>query len=167
MVSDSSLKGFGAWAGKDFLYGTWEKKSFTKTPCDHRAYPPLLDRLDVHKDNINVYELWPVVVGLKRWSSFYINKKVNIITDNMQVLAMINTGRSHNALCMEWVRELYWISFIYNIDMYATYIRSEDNVLADQLSRLLYKGYVDKCNKTLYQNNMCCIYLQKPTTRSC
>ena len=41
-----------------------------------------------------MYELWPVVVGLKRWAAKYMNSKVNIVTDNMQVLAMINTGRS-------------------------------------------------------------------------
>ena len=161
IVSDSSLKGFGAWAGTDFLYGIWEKDFFPKSICSHRIMPPLYDKLYVHKDNINVYELWPVVQGIKRWGFSYSNGKIHIITDNMQVLAMINTGRSKNHLCMEWLRELFWYCFIYNVELYATYIKSEDNILADQLSRLPYKGYMDKCNISLLENNMCCVSLQE------
>ena len=74
----------------------------------------------------------------------------------MQVLAMINTGRSKNKLCMSWLRELFWVCFIHNIDLFATYIKSEDNVLADHLSRLPYKGYVAKCIQSLQDYNMCC-----------
>ena len=31
-----------------------------------------------------------------------------------------------------------------------------DNVLADQLSRVAYKGVQDKCIETLRENSMCC-----------
>ena len=146
---------------KRVTYGIWKKDFFAATKCNHRVLPPLLDRLDVHKDNINVYELWPVVTGLKRWGEKYKNSRIHFITDNMQVLANINTGRSKNHLSMEWLREIFWLCFIYNIDIFATYIRSEDNVLADQLSRLPYKGYISLCNNTLSMNNMCCVSLQE------
>ena len=72
----------------------------------------------------------------------------------MQVLAMVNTGRSKNKLCMDWLRELFWTCFIFNIELHATYIRSKDNVLADDLSRLPYKGVVDRCSKNLVAYNM-------------
>lgn len=156
MVSDASKRGFGAWCGSDYFYGCWEGYSAGLKHNVHSEPAPEMDNIKVHEGNINVYELWPVLVGLKRWAHLYVNSKVHIITDNMQVLAMVNTGRSKNKLCMSWLRELYWTCFIHNIELHATYIRSEDNILADQLSRLPYKGYLNKCITTLSSNNMCC-----------
>ena len=98
-----------------------------------------MDNIRVHKKNINVYELWPVVVGL-------------------QVLAMVNTGRSKNKLCMEWLRELYWTCFIHNIELHASYINTKDNVLADHLSRLPYRGVPGKCESYLLDTNMPSLY---------
>ena len=43
-MSDSSLRGFGAWAGSDFLYGFWEKDFFLKSECSHRIRTDLGDR---------------------------------------------------------------------------------------------------------------------------
>ena len=157
MVSDASIKGFGAWCGKDYFYGSWvNDEAFFEKGCGHQVEPPVYDNLHVHDRNINVYELYPVLVGIKRWAKTYANTRVNCITDNMQVLAMLNSGRSKNKLCMEWLREIFWICFIHNIEIYSTYIKSEDNVLADQLSRLQYKGFPEKCQNTLIENEMCC-----------
>ena len=156
MYSDSSFRGFGAWLGKDYVYGFWDTaESLPDFPqgCSHMADPP--HDLPA-KPNINVYELWPLVVGLKRWGSFFRNSRLRFITDNMQVLAMVNTGRSSNTTCMSWLREMFWLCFLLNIDIWATYIPSADNVLADALSRVLYPGVASKCLSLLDTNNMCC-----------
>ena len=156
ITSDSSFKGFGAWAGHDWIAGLWEP---TDTPesfafgCSHLSPPPTFD---VVNRNINVCELWPVVAGLHRWAPYYRNSRIHIVTDNMQVLAMINTGRSANRTCMNWLREIFWICFVNNLDLHATYIASADNVLADALSRLAYPGVAMKCLPILDQYNMCC-----------
>ena len=121
--------------------------------CEHLCLPP---QFDSPPRNINVYELWPVVVGLKRWASHFSNCRMHVITDNMQVLAMLNTGRSCNKLCMSWLRELFWICFIHNTDISASYLRSADNVLADALSRAAYNGMSTKCHSLLDASNMCC-----------
>ena len=44
-----------------------------------------------------------------------------------------------------------WVCFIHNIELFATYINTKDNVLADHLSRLPYKGLVTKCELTCSQ----------------
>ena len=154
MYSDASFMGFGAWLGKDWIFGVWDEPS---TPpidpgCGHLSAPP---EAGVPR-NINVCELWPLVVGLKRWGPHFANFRVHLITDNMQVLAMINTGRSCNRICMSWLRELFWLCFIWNFDIFATYIKSEDNVLADALSRVSYSGVPEKCLNLLQSSNMCC-----------
>ena len=154
MLSDASFMGFGAWLGKDWIFGVWDKT--TPSPidpgCGHQAEPPSAGI----PRNINVCELWPIVVGLKRWGSHFANFNMHLITDNMQVLAMINTGRSCNRTCMSWLREIFWLCFIWNIDVSATYIKSEDNILANALSRLPYTGMATKCSDLLQDSNMCC-----------
>ena len=67
----------------------------------------------------------------------------------MQVLAMLNTGRSSNKTCMTCLREIFWICFVYNMDIHASYIRSADKVLADALSRFSYNGVASKCSSIL------------------
>ena len=156
IVSDSSFHGFGAWAGQDWIAGFWNEETIPQdfqTGCGHLAPPPVFDKAP---KNINVYELWPVVAGLHRWAPAYKNSRLHVITDNMQVLAMLNTGRSINKTCMTWLRELYWICFVNNIDIFATYIKSSDNVLADALSRAAYPGMVTKCSQLLTDSHMCC-----------
>ena len=68
MVSDASKRGFGAWMGDDYFYGFWKpNKSNVRGILDsHREFSPSMDNIHVHEDNINIYELWPVLVGMKR-----------------------------------------------------------------------------------------------------
>ena len=156
IVTDSSFCGFGAWAGLDWLAGFWDQKDIPQgfqEGCGHLVDPPTFDST---QKNINVYELWPVVAGLHRWAPHYRNSCLHVITDNMQVLAMLNTGRSCNKVRMTWLRELFWICFVNNIDIFATYIKSSDNVLADALSRAAYPGVLAKCSQLLTDYNMCC-----------
>ena len=155
MYSDASFMGFGAWLGRDWLFGVWNDADTPRDfdqGCSHLTSAPTAGIAR----NINVCELWPIVVGLKRWGSHFRNFRLHLITDNMQVLAMINTGRSCNRTCMSWLRELFWMCFIWNLDIFATYIRSEDNVLADALSRVSYTGVSTKCTSFRTESNMCC-----------
>ena len=48
---------------------------------------------------------------------------------------MIKIGRSLNIQCMFWIRELFWLSFIYNFHLVASFIASEENVVPELLSR--------------------------------
>ena len=112
MYSDSSFQGFGAWMGLDWFAGCWDISHLPPLfdwGCSHKEDPPLFDTTP---KNINVLELWPVVLGIKRWGHMFRNCYVHVITDNMQVLAMLCTGRSSNKLCMAWLREIFWMCFI-------------------------------------------------------
>ena len=159
LYSDASFLGFGAWMGLGWIYGLWQGSDppdAVYSACNHFQPPPTFD--DPPK-NINVYELWPVVAGIHRWAKFFTNSRIHVITDNMQVLAMLNTGRSCNKTCMRWLRELFWLCFVFNMEVHASYIRSEDNHLADALSRLAYNGVAPKCSALLESSNMCCVHL--------
>lgn len=144
LVSDSSQKGFAAYAGQDCIVGTWDNSFIDVSFCGHVVMAPTLDCYDA--TNINVLELWPVVRGIQRWCGRPImkNKKVECKTDNMQVFYMLKTGRSTNVSCMYWLRELFWICMIYNISLSPSYISTVENVQADLVSRLAYPEYAGR-----------------------
>lgn len=48
--------------------------------------------------NINVLELWPVVVGIYRWGELLRGHELNVVVDNMQVMYMLPTGGSVNSV---------------------------------------------------------------------
>ena len=134
MVSGGSKRGFGAWCGTDYFYGCWGGYSVSMKHNAHQEPALETDNIKVHEGNINVYgRCW---LALRDGPIFM--------------------GRSKNKLCMSWLRELYWTGSKHNIELHASYIRSEDNVLADQLSRLPYKGYLNRCITTLAENYLCC-----------
>ena len=159
MISDSSLKGFAVYLGCDWVAGTWDDSDFIDlvSSCNHIASRPFVDYFD--PNNINVLELWPIVVGLKRWCKLFRNTSLSVVTDNTQVMYMLINGGSSNSTCMNWVREIFWICAIYNIEMVPRYINTKDNVIADTLSRIPY--YNDKLllSNDLQSSDLCCLNL--------
>ena len=67
----------------------------------------------------------------KRWAKGSSDTTINVVTDNTQVLYMVNSGCSKNRVCMGLLRELFWTCFVFNVDVFAFYIASADNILAD------------------------------------
>lgn len=155
MVSDSSGRGFAVYLGQDWVAGTWNNSFVNSTECNHIVPSPELDCYD--SSNINVLELWPIVKGVQRWCRSMRNTKVECKTDNMQVFYMLKTGRSANASCMFWLRELFWICVIYNISLSPTYIPTAENVQADLVSRLAYPEYARSGLVELPKYEICCI----------
>ena len=135
ITTDASTKGFGGWSEGDWFLGTWEGP-----PCDtfdvhdHLVHPPL--ELQDSSKNINVLELYAVVVGLKRWGPHLRDSQIQIVTDNTQAMYMINTGRSANKTCMSLLREIFWLCYVFNTELYSVYINTRENVFADALSRV-------------------------------
>ena len=56
--------------------------------------------------NINVIKLQPMVCAVNRRGLLF-------CVDNKQVVTMISAGWSRNHYCMNWLRELFWLSFIF------------------------------------------------------
>ena len=90
---------------------------------------------DPHK-NINILELIPVWLSLLRWGKYWVGNHVVCMTDNTQVMAMLNKGVSSNVLCMDIIRAIFWLCAVFNIHISARHVAGVDNVYADFLSRL-------------------------------
>lgn len=158
IYSDSSMKGFAALMGDDWFIGTWEtnndKLSDLCNYCTHLVSSPALDIYDT--SNINELEFWPVLLAIKRWLPQLRSSSITCVTDNQQVLNILKSGRSSNKTCMEWVKELFWVCALNAIDIKSEYIRSENNVWADHLSRIMYPKNANEMISLVGQTQLCC-----------
>ena len=144
------------YKGKEWLGGTWEGEiALENSSCGHIISPPGMDTYD--KSNIKELELWPIVEGLRCWYSEFNGKSVTIFTNNTQVMYMLRKGTSTNITCMEWLREIFWITKIFNIRIVAKYVNTKSNLGADTLSRLLYIKAENEARKCLEGSGLCCI----------
>ena len=159
--TDSSLTGFGASAGDDWLLGVWDPTSEKvdmnipirpPIPAHHMVEPP--DEYD-SEDTINLLELWPVIAAAHRWGQSWSGCKVVVMTDNTQVQRCVNTGRSKGIKTMWWLRELFWLSVIFNFHIVARRIKGSDNVLPDYLSRYFDPKFVGVIPSALVMS-LCC-----------
>ena len=155
ITTDASIEGFGGWSEGDWFLGAFDGSVPTEFEIHDHVVSSPTDVVCLSK-NINVYELYAVLVGLRRWGPLLANSLIQIVTDNSQVKFMINTGRSANKVCMSWLREIFWLCFIFNVDLYAVYIRSADNVFADALSRVSNVASRDLALEIIKSNNLCC-----------
>ena len=160
--SDSSTSwGFGVLHGNDWAAGPWslEKERDRKIKDllgHHYEEPPTVPPKD---DNINVLELWPVLVAVKRWGESWDNKTICMVTDNTQVMAALRTGRSKNTTSMAWLRKIFWESVTRNFQIRSVYIKSADNVICDSLSRLDKKSSATRLIEADPGGYLCCSHL--------
>lgn len=158
VYTDSSKRGFAALMGNDWILGTWIEKPETlgglNEFCTHWVSSPNIDVYD--ESNINELEFWPVLQAIKHWLPQIHSSRVTCVTDNQQVLNMLRSGRSSNKTCMEWIKELFWVCALHAIEIKSVYIRSEENVWADHLSRLMYRKNANEMSNLVGQTQMCC-----------
>ena len=121
MYSDAAKKaglGYGGICGNSWLYGIWDD-SFLRE-CD---------------PSIEYLELYALVTTVLNWIHRYSNKRVTLHCDNQAVVHMVNNTSSSCKNCMVLIRILVLKCLTENVRLFATYIRSCDNVASDLLSR--------------------------------
>ena len=149
IFSDSSGYGFGAHVSDDYFWGVWTSAALD---CPHSEDPPR----EPYEDHINITELWPVVVAIHRWGVRWRNCSLLFVTDNTQVQGWVNKGCSSNPYAMAWLRELFWVAAFYNVTVRSSRISSEDNILADALSRLNSSDCNVICDSHITSFSDCC-----------
>ena len=122
--SDASARedlDFGCILNKSWIFGRWEDGF-----------------IDQYKPSIEYLKLFALVVGMITWQNKpeLNNCRVIMFCDNQVVVAMINNISSSCSQCMYLLRLLVLNGLVHNRRVYATYMTSKNNVLADALSRL-------------------------------
>ena len=134
--TDSSFSGYGVVSDSRWLAGYFNSSDL---PVGHNSLNPLHAHwinfeLDVM--NINVLELFPVLLAVQAWGHNWSNQHIVCYSDNTQVVSCVNRGTSTNVHCMSMLREIFWCSAMFNFHITCRHIRGGDNVLPDLLSRV-------------------------------
>lgn len=71
--------------------------------------------------------------------------------------AGIRRGVSVNPFSMAWLREIFWVAAMFNIELIPVRVSSEENILADALSRLNTMDSKIICGYNLSEFESCCL----------
>lgn len=137
--TDSCMGGYGLWHGSDWQSGYF---NVSNSPDLTGLDPTHVHWMNIHvgddSSNINVLELIPVWLGVRRFAEIWGDYHVVCFTDNANVMTMVNKGVSSNSTCMCIIRDIFWICALHNIHLTARHIAGSHNVLADILSRIIF-----------------------------
>ena len=125
--SDASANhnyGIGAVFKNQWLCGQWEP-GFIKQ----------------QKPSIEYLELLGLTAAVLTWGEQLKNQRVQIFCDNEAVVNMVNNVPSSCKNCMYLLRLLVLNNLINNRRIFVKHVRSQDNDLADALSRTQYKHF--------------------------
>lgn len=140
---DSCLDGFGAICGKQFF---------------HSKFPLSITNDHLH---INCLELLVVIIAVKIWAKKFKGKRLMIICDNEASVTVINSGSTKDKYMQKCLRELCFISAVHEFEVRAKHISTEENRLADYLSRWhMDKRYSDEFSSLVKIRNYQEIFIQ-------
>ena len=95
--------------------------------------------------NINLafayLELFGIAVAVLNWIKRFKNRRVYLFTDNKTARDIIDSNSSKCRNCMVLMRLIILESMIWNVRVYAKYVKSKDNETTDSLSRLDFKRF--------------------------
>jgi len=125
--TDSSSHAGGAFCNGDWLYTAWPS-----------------DEPHIQNQHINVKELAIIVRAAGRWGPLWGNKHVHVVTDNVCAMWNVNNGTSVNLTSQKLLRDLCDLSLKFNFTITASVIKSQDNIIADAISRLHENGQMQR-----------------------
>ena len=86
--------------------------------------------------HINYKEAFAICLAARCWAPQWANHCVIIECDNQPAVAMINKGSTKNPVVMAWLRDLFWLSAVYNFRIQAVYVPGKYNIISDSISCL-------------------------------
>ncbi len=86
-------------------------------------------------------ELFAVTLSIVKWAQNFPNKRILIHCDNRAAVACLNNGTSWCHKCLHLLRIVAAVSIHFNMHFKAVYIATEDNGVADSLSRLQFSRF--------------------------
>ena len=110
--------GFGGVCQNSFMYDYWDPEF-----------------LRIENPSIDYLEMYAVAAAVLAWIQRFKNRRVTIFTDNKGVRDMINSAVGKTNNCMVLIRIIVLKCLVENVKLSAKYVKSEDNIFADQLSR--------------------------------
>lgn len=95
-----------------------------------KSAPHIRDRI-----NIQIAELYSIMLALSLWMPMLQNRRALIFTDNESVMHMLNRSSSSCKICMIMLRLITLWSMKWNARVFGAHVGTEYNTSADLLSR--------------------------------
>lgn len=153
--TDACLSGYGCWEARDWQAGYYNVSVTPNLSTVEQSHKHWVNvHIDDHdsQSNINVLELIPVWLYLKRRASEWRDLHVLCRCDNISVQFAINNGYSSNKISMALLRDIFWVCATENIHLSALHIPGSENKLADALSRICFSNSIAVLNEF----DLCC-----------
>lgn len=99
----------------------------------HLSWDDCPDVKDLHINHLEVLALEPAV---RLWCESWRNRSVTCYSDNQCAVGIINKGTTRNEKVMHSLRNVFWLSAVYNFKIKAVYYEGTRNTLAYRASRL-------------------------------
>ena len=99
----------------------------------HTPFPSPILRQFGHDSN--TLELLTIMVTLKLWGELLRGQRVILPCDNANSVLAINSGRSRVPGMHLCLREIWFLTACYDIDLFTRHVAGVDNSIADHLSR--------------------------------
>ena len=127
-------------AKENFFYsdasGSLKKGAFGAVFVDRWICAPWSKTfLQDNNPSIEYLELAALVIAVFTWIDLLANLRVRIFCDNNSVVNMIESTSSNCKRCMRLIRILTLKCLNFNTRIFAKHVKSEDNEIADALSR--------------------------------
>lgn len=116
-VSGSQELGFGCYLNGDWMVGVW-RPNFIQPGT-----------------SMCLLELFAVAVSVEKWAEHFPNKCMIIHCDNSAAIAVMNNLTACCTKCLFLVRKMVLTCMKYNMRIRVQYITSENDTIADSLSR--------------------------------
>lgn len=97
-----------------------------------------------HELNIQIVELYSILLGLSLWMERLQNRRVVLFTDNESVMHMLKKSSSSCRVCMIMIRLITLWSMKFNVRVSSFHVSSEENKYADLLSRGRVEEFMEK-----------------------
>ncbi len=118
LYTDASSVGWGVWYQESrWAYGAWSCKLMTQ-------------------DRVTLAEMLAVLIAMQLFMEEFQGEHVVIHVDNTNVVSWVNNQTSPVPEALHFIRKMVAMSIKHQVLVKARYIRSEDNIHADLLSRL-------------------------------
>ena len=128
--TDASGKiGFGGFHGCNFFQDRWNELEVRINP------------------GIAYKELLAVATSIMLWGKNYCNRRIRLFCDNDCVCRMLNNNTSGEKNCMVLIRKIVLFSMKFNIRIFAKHVPTDENSLADSLSRFQMTRFWEEVRK--------------------
>ena len=140
LFTDACLTGMGGFFYSS-LSSDWRANISLLTPT--KAYAVKVEETN-REEHINFHEVYAILVALRRWGALFARSRLLVNTDNTNAFHGLQSNRLRGN-ANQILRQVLCIAAQYDIVIEPKWLSSEENVLADALSRSDYTQMANLC----------------------